>query len=162
MKGRSTPAPRNGCVTIGQMNKRIALCGGDDVVVDGGTLLLARREIQMIWASITESRGSTWSREGRAVMEPLNSASHKITIRYRADRDVTSTAWIYQERRDNPPRWFKILKIGEKEQIGVSQWHLELSCRLVEKSDFAPPPVVEAPAERRTIDAVPLPRGILL
>ena len=149
-------------VQIGQMRHRLALCRADDIVIDGATIVLKRAEVLKVWASISEKHGSLWSREGYAVKESRDAQSHDVCIRYRKDFEIASAAWLYEERRDNPARWWKVLKVGEKQEIGVSQWFWTLGCRLVEKSDFALAPVDDKTQKPNPLAAMPLPKGVSL
>jgi head-tail adaptor len=123
--------------TIADLRHRIVLCTMHDVMAHGGTMELTRTAAAKCWAGIRpfRSRAVFMSPVGFAIMDPGLHQDHVVTIRKQVDVDVTSAAWIYEERRKSPPRWYKVLGWAERGNWG------ELSCHLHEKSDSAQPPV---------------------
>lgn len=137
-------------VSLSSLTHRVKLCSAKDAVVDGGTVTLARQDALTTWAAIKPKRGSFFV-DGVAAMEDREKVSHCITIRFRPDVQISSTAWVYEERRAAPPRWYKVLAIVDREEKG--RW-TELDVRLVESSDDLVKP--EAPVVDR---AASLPKG---
>jgi head-tail adaptor len=123
---------------ISALRHRVVLCSQKDVITSHGSLTLIRKEVMATWASIEAKRGSMFSPNGQAMMDNRNERTHIIKIRYRPDLEVSSYAWIYEERRISPPRWFKILTVDQTED-GCSPCY-EFGCRLVERSDEAQRP----------------------
>lgn len=119
---------------ISDLKHRVALCAARDVIENGSTMALSRTEVARVWAKIESMQPSFISRMGYAILEAATYPSHTIAIRGQAGLDITSAAWVYEERRKSEPRWYKVLGFREKDC-----W-LVLSCHLVEKSDFAAPP----------------------
>lgn len=148
-------------VSIGDMKHRVTLCSADDIAENDGRIVIARRSVVTVWAKIEEDRGSFWSRQGFAVKEQRETPSHSIFIRYRAQFDITAHAWIFEDRKNAPARWWKVLEVQEIEDLGVYKRFWKLRCRLVERSDTASAP--QGPAEPKSpAAAAPLPNGVTL
>ncbi|MGL5736574.1 MAG: phage head completion protein [Beijerinckiaceae bacterium] len=143
---------------IADFKHRIVMCSSQDVVSADGEMTLNKVSAWEAWAHVEEMRGSYFSREGYAIKEGRESPSHKICIRYRQDKEISSAAWIYEERRKSSPRWFKILEVRDVGELGR---HWALDCRLVQRSDMVvkPAPVAEPVT---VTGAVPLPDGVRL
>lgn len=118
------------------MEHRIALCRQQDVVTSGDTMSLVRTEVVWTWARIKSYYGvpAFLNQQGYAVLDPHNRATHAITVRGGLEVEITNTAWIYEERRKSPPRWYKVL--GFTDPVG---W-IHMTARLIEKSDLVVPP----------------------
>lgn len=71
-----------------------------------------------------------FSRAGYNIMEDRNRQTHVATMRMRRDLEISSAAWIFEQRLQSGSRWFKVL--GIKEEDGTM---LTLSLRLVERGD---------------------------
>lgn len=138
--------------TIADFKHRIRLCTMSDVVINETEISLNREMRTHCWAKIEESRGSAFA-SGVVVGESREKESHKITVRYNADLLVSVYAWVYEERRKSPPRWYKVLSVRD---VGENGEFTEFSCRLVEKNDLAPKP------SNVIGDAVSLPQGVRL
>jgi len=128
--------------TTADLKHKVTICTSADVVIDAGRLVITRTGVREARAQIRESRESQFSRDGVAIRESRDSASHKIIIRYDASRPISAAAWIYEKRLKSEPRWYKVLGISDLEEAGL--WHV-LRCRLVEKSDDLSAPA-SAPA----------------
>lgn len=117
----------------GELVHRIALCRQDDIVVTGGVMELRRTSVVRTWARIKSYYGlpAFVGQSGFVVIDAITRATHNITVRIGLEVDVTSSAWIYEERRKGMPRWYKVLGFSES-----TNW-LNMPCRLVEKSDTA-------------------------
>jgi hypothetical protein len=125
-------------VRIKELKFRIAVCSANDVVEQDGTMTLRRVVKVRLWAKIKHSpfRPSFMTPEGYAVLERYNNwETHKIWVRAGAGLVVSTAAWVYEERLQAPPRWYKVLGFVED-----GHW-LMLSCHLVERSDQVKPPV---------------------
>lgn len=135
--------------TSSDLKHRVMICTSQDVVVDGTTLVLARKGVRETWAMVAESREQLFARDGMAIREQRDAASHKITIRYNPDQPITSAAWVYEARLKSEPRWYKVLAISD---LGEQGRFSVLRCRLVEKSDglLAPAPKAATPADPAT------------
>ena len=125
----------------------------EDVIDENGVIRLTRRAVLPMWASIEPKLGSTFSPAGFAIMEPKDVQSHLIVIRSYRDFSLSSAAWVYEEREQSVPRWFKILKVKDINDERFTQ----LSCRLVEKND-----IISKPLEPDLLATEPLPHGVTL
>lgn len=144
--------------TIAAFKHRVAICSMQDVVNEAGEMRLTRKDVYHAWAKIIVSVSSQFSKEGQAVNQSRNSRTHKIIIRMRRDIDFTVAAWLYEERLQSPPRWFKVLSYQEQGEAGE---YLELDCRLTERGEEASKPATgEACAPAGA--AMPLPEGLAL
>lgn len=141
---------------IRDFKHRVALCSMQDVITTDGVLELSREDVFHTWACIEARAGSQFSPVGFAIMESREAKTHEIFIRYRSDTEVTSKAWIYDERLKSSSRWFKILSVQDFNEDG--QYWL-FKCKLYERGDNVIPPTTPEP----TIGtAVPLPEGVKL
>jgi hypothetical protein len=122
--------------TISSLKSRVALCSMRDVVNEKGHMELSRTMVTRQWAEITGQwhLPSFLGVRGYAIKEEADRVTHHVTIRSSACLDITSAAWVYEERRKGMPRWYKVLGFFEKDN-----W-LTMPCHLVEKSDEAQPP----------------------
>ncbi len=143
--------------SIKDFKHRVAICSMNDIVTEAGEMRLTRKDVYHCWAKIVVSVSSMFSKEGQAVRQGRNERTHKIVIRMRRDIDFTVAAWLYEERLQSPPRWFKVLSYQEQGEAGE---FLELDCRLTERGMQAAEPAEQAtecaPA------AMPLPAGVAL
>ena len=98
-------------------------------------MILTREDVLTAWAHIEAKRGSMYGPQGLVVRENQDVRSHRITIRYRTDVDIKSTAWVNEARLKSPPRWFKVLGVTD----GIECFILDV--RLVERSETAMSPV---------------------
>jgi head-tail adaptor len=121
---------------ISDLKFRVALCSSSDVVESGGIITLTRTAIAKVWAAIYAQPHipSFISREGYAIKETADRYTHKITVRYKVDLDITSAAWVYEERLKSPPRWYKVLGFYDNDN-----W-INLQTHLVERSVNATEP----------------------
>ena len=78
-------------------------------------------------------------------MEEADRVTHIITIRGATEVDITSAAWVYEEFRKSPPRWYKVVGFSD-----VDRW-IRMTCRLVERSDDAQPSENELAAVRQEV-----------
>lgn len=136
---------------ISDMIHRVAICTAKDVVVSGASIELSRELAFDTWAAITPHRGSMFGKDGSAIKEDRERQSHVIKIRYRDDREISASAWIYEQRLKSSPRWFKILDVKDVDEV---QRYWEFSVRLVDRSDNTIAP--------SNSPAVPLPEGVKL
>ena len=133
------------------LKHRIALCSGTDVVTDGGELVLVRKDVLNTWAKIESKVASMFSRQGFAIMEDRNRQTHLISIRMRRDIDITSAAWIYEERMQSGSRWFKVLGVkddGEDSDVTI------LSCKIIQRGEDLAEPVETLATENPGIGLV--------
>jgi head-tail adaptor len=124
-------------VNIGDLRHRIALCSMKDVVEKDGMMSLSRVDIVRLWANVQAQNwmSSFISRAGYATQEGAHSPTHLITIRNQSWIEITSAAWVYEEKLKSAPRWYKVLGFTD-----AGDW-LRLTTHLVERSDKAQPPV---------------------
>lgn len=122
-------------ISIAALCHRVSLCTMNDVVTDAEGMRLTRTGVFGAWAAIEAKRGSMYAPGGVVIEESREVQSHLITIRYRYDFEISSAAWIFEEPRKSPPRWYKILAVKETS----CDWWV-LSCRIVEKSDLVSRP----------------------
>jgi hypothetical protein len=128
--------PRSKPTTIASLRHRVALCSMRDVVEQGGSMELTRKEVAKCWAAIEPFRHQPnfMSPAGFAILTPETRQTHTIVVRAALGLDYTSAAWVYEERLKSPPRWYKVLGFTEQGAF------VELAAHLVEKSDAAQAP----------------------
>jgi hypothetical protein len=119
------------------LKHRIELCSMREEVVNGATMELKRYPIVRCWAMIEHQyyNPSFISPIGYAILESRERTTHIITVRNGLAIEVSSSAWVYEERRKSPPRWYKILGYSEE-----GNW-LSMHTHLIQKSDEAVTPV---------------------
>lgn len=131
--------PKQNITSLNNFRHRVVLAtsytelASDDI--SNTDIVLARKEIQSVFASITPVKGSFYI-GGFAMQENRNAFSHYIAIRYNPNLDITGFAWLYEDRPSGK-RWYKVLSVeemGEKERFWIIQ------VRLQQKSDLANPP----------------------
>lgn len=122
-------------LSIAELRHHVQLCSQKDVVTRDGNLFLARADVLTCWAKIEDKKGSLHGPTGLVTRESHDVRSHRITIRYRTDVDIKSTAWVYEARIKSPPRWFKVLAVTDRDSAFI------LDVRLVERSEVAMAPV---------------------
>lgn len=129
--------PESESFKISKLKHRVALCTAHDVVTKNGTMELIRSTVVWTWADIEMQWNvhSFLSPIGFAIRESADRVTHYISVRSGIGVDVTSTAWIFEQRLKSQPRWYKVVGFGE------SPGWLTMSCHLVEKSDNLQPPV---------------------
>lgn len=110
---------------------RVHVCRNEDVVVDG-QLIFQRRSLFEGWAMIDPRRTQTFGADGHSIYEERDRRTHFIRMRYNPDVEYSVAAWLYEERRKSPPRWFKILFSGDEYETS-QYWKFE--CRLMERGD---------------------------
>jgi len=110
----------------------VKVCSAQDVVIDNGQLVYQKKEIFEGWAMIVARRAQVFDPYGQAILEERNRRTHFIHMRKRPDIQVTSAAWIYEEPRLSPPRWFKLLNSMDELEDGQ---FFKFECRLVEMGD---------------------------
>ena len=120
---------------ISDFKHRMVVCSMDDRI-DGeaNEYRLTRKGIYSGWAYLEAKKASTFAREGVTIGESLDVPTHTIYMNYRTDIEISSAAWLYEERRKSAPRWFKITQVIE------GDCYFEFRCRLVERSDTASMP----------------------
>lgn len=129
-------------VSIGSRKHRIVVCSARDVVETPDSVSISKIAVFQGWASVEMKKASTFSQTGFSVQQKEDLATHYVTMNYRPDVDITVAAWMYEERLQSPPRWYKILRYGELDE---RFWRFEV--RLVEKSEDSPTPRSPADAE---------------
>lgn len=139
--------------TVADLKHRVALCSQQDVVEEAASLVLVRKDVFHSWAAIWPKASSAFSPSGFVVKDPQDQQTHEIYIRYRPNFDITTSAWVYEERAKSPARWFRVIRITNVNED--SQW-LCLRCKLYESSDNAPEP--DPQSEGITVHTE-LPRG---
>lgn len=125
-------------VTARDLKHIVMLCTSNDVVTDDGKLILIRENVVTTWMKIEVKAASSFSRAGYNLDENTNKQTHIATMRFRRDFDISTAAWIYEERLQSGARWFKI--IGVKEEDGK---FMVLALHLVERGDNLVEPVAE-------------------
>lgn len=147
-------------VKIADLKHRLRLCSMKDIVVDAKEMRLVRKDVISGWAAIEPRKRSMFSAQGVAIQEEKNRVTHRITMRYRSDVDITSAAWLYEEFLKSPPRWFKIL--GDAQLSGDARFWL-FDALLYERGMSITPPVEELPSQGPSvIGMVPMPSGVKL
>lgn len=123
---------------IAKLRHRVLLCSQRDVIVDGTEMRLNREGVAKFWAAIEAKKASTFTPHGAAAKDSRAQRTHVITTRYRPDLNISMMAWLYEERCQSSPRWFKILAVNQTEMKGTE--YFMFNCRLVERSDELTPP----------------------
>lgn len=145
---------------IAKLKHRVKLCSQADVVTGDGEFTLSRATVLTVWAGIEVKQSSMFNREGGfAIGEANTRQTHVITTRYRRDIDIGQTAWIYEERLQSAPRWFKVLAVSDYDECWI------FKCRLYQQGEAAVAPTDEDDSEYKPEmpgSAVPLPPGIKL
>lgn len=149
-------------VAIGQLRHRVVLCTSDDVIISGSTIAIARREAARVYASIETKRGQQWTRDGLPAKDGREQSSHSITIRHRRGVKISAFAWVYHERKDEPPRWYKVIDRKETDPGGQYDWFVTLSCRLVEEADDLVTPAPAGTDQSVASIVSGLPEGVTL
>jgi hypothetical protein len=121
---------------IHEMNRRVALCTQQDVVINSKTMELKRTTVVWAWARIKSHYGLPFmiGQSGYTIMDLTTKPTHAITVRNTLVDNVTDKAYIYEEFRKSAPRWYKILGVSEPDKF------LVFTTRMVEISDLATPP----------------------
>jgi len=124
-------------IKISDLSSRVAVCSMKDVVEQNGQMELRRKEIATLWACVRPNTTSMsfMSPYGYATMETADRRTHFIYIRRKTYLDITTAAWIYEQRRVTPPLWYKVLGYYEE-----GCW-ITMPVHLQERSDLAQPPV---------------------
>lgn len=135
---------------IRDLKHRVALCSAKDVVTDTGSLVITREDVLETWAKIESRVESQFNKQGDNLDAKRTPRTHVITIRFRRDIDVTSTAWIYEARAQSGARWFKVLGIRDLNED--SDW-LVINASLLEKG-IVPPPADEGATEAQALAVV--------
>lgn len=125
---------------IAELKHRVALCSMHDVVTEDGKMVLVRQDVAKFWVKIEPRTSSMFSQAGYSIQEPRDRQTHLITMRFRRDFDISSAAWVYEERLQSGARWFKVLGIKEQGEDGE---FMTLSAKLIERGDDLTPPVAE-------------------
>lgn len=136
-------------LSIAELAHWVVLCSMNDVVTKDGQMSLAREGILGCWSKIEERRGSLHGPNGLAVLERKDLRTHRITIRFRTDLDIRSTAWVFEQRMKSTSRWFKVIAVTDR----VDRHDIDV--RLIDQSDIIAAPVAQSP----TI-AKPMPDGV--
>jgi hypothetical protein len=119
------------------LKHRLALCTQRDVVAGPSTMELRRTEVVWCWGRVRSHYGLPMFLGGQnnyTVMDLTTKATHAITVRSGLALIITDTAYVYEEFRKSPPRWYKVLGFSE-----IANW-TTMTTRLVEQSDMAIPP----------------------
>lgn len=109
-----------------------------DVVDKNGQMQLVRETVTWLWAQVDAALNlpSFISPMGYSFHESRDAwATHRVILRAASGLEVTSAAWVYEQRLKSSPRWYKILGFTESDA-----WLL-LNTHLIERSDKATPPV---------------------
>jgi hypothetical protein len=119
-----------------ELTHRVALCSQKDVVLDSQTMELRRTGVVWTWARVRSHYGLPMflGQLGYSIIDPVNKPTHAITVRGGLAIIYTDTAYVYEEFRKSPPRWYKVLGFSE-----IAQW-TTLQCRIIEQSDMAMKP----------------------
>lgn len=145
-------------IPISAFRHRLQLCSQTDVV-QNGSLFLAREGVRAVRATVVPKKASTFSRQGAATKDSRNARTHVITVRHFDDLSISAYAWLFEERRKSPPRWFKILSVVETEASGTRYYIFD--CRLTEITDNAPKPD-DTPPKGGLDPVIGLPDGVSL
>jgi hypothetical protein len=116
-----------------ELTHRLALCSQKDVVIDASTMELKRTGVVWCWGRVRSHYGLPMfmGQVGYTIIDPVNKPTHAITVRAGLSVLYTDTAYVYEEFRKSPPRWYKVLGFSE-----IANW-TTLQTRLIEQSDQA-------------------------
>lgn len=131
-----------GKLTIAEKKHRLVVCSMKDVVVVGEGLRLTRKGIFSGWAKITPKSPSPFAPNGSAFPQSTEKQTHEICMTYNPHVEISTAAWLFEERRISSPRWFKVLEYSEINDCG-KYW--KFKCRLVERGDDISRPAEVAP-----------------
>lgn len=137
---------------IAALRHKVVLCRQEDVVTAAEGFQLTRKEAATFWAAIRPMNPSTFGQSGSAIMPNRNVLTHRISVRYRPELNISLLAWIYEARRKSSPRWFKVMSVLQTEDKGCV--FAVFSCRLDERGDDI--------AEPSNGPAMSLPMGVRL
>lgn len=147
---------------LGRMSHQIVLCSMKDVVDSSGDLRLIREEALWQWAKVEEKSASLFAPNGQPVKDDRERQTHIIEVRALDGVEISSAAWVYEARVRRPPRWFKVLAVGEASELGAYGRFWKLSCRLYERADDVSKPAAAGTAGQSATVASPLPSGVIL
>lgn len=137
---------------IREFRHRLRICSEKDVV-NNGNMSLSRDDIYSGWAKIEPKKSSQFAGNGVAISG--DARTHKIYMNYRRDMQMSGKAWLYEERLQSAPRWFKILSVIDD----GCYWCFD--CKLTERGDGLIPP--QKPVECvENNSAVSMPKGVRL
>jgi head-tail adaptor len=136
--------------TTSDLRHRVKLCSAQDVITEDGELKFSREEVFTTWAQIEAKIASQFNRSGENLLNEKERQTHLITIRFRRDIDVSSTAWIYEERAQSGARWFKVKGVRDLNEDGQ---FLQISASLLERG-IVTPPTDEGATEVRAVVAL--------
>lgn len=121
---------------VNELDHRIALCTMHDVVEKNGVMVLKRTAVARIWARIISRQtlaNNFLSPDGFSIMEQVKRTTFFITFRHRVEVELTSAAWVYEEFRKSPPRWYKVVGFTEIPEWTTIHAHLYERSGKVEK-----------------------------
>lgn len=120
-------------ISIAELKHKVLVCSAADVVIADGEIVIERKAVYSAWAKIEAKAPSTYVPQGVTVAEPREKTTHVISIRYRSDIQISSSAWLYEERLKSAPRLFKITRLIEDCDF------FTFYCRLTERGDLITP-----------------------
>ena len=133
-----------GAPKIHELIHRLALCTQKDIVVGPSTMELRREAVVWTWGRVRSHYGlpSIIAQSGYSIFNAIGvntTATHAITVRAGISVEITAMAFIYEEFRKSPPRWYKVLGFSETDDF------LTMPVRMIEKSDAVLPPLENNP-----------------
>lgn len=140
---------------IADRKHRVVICSQKSDVDDDGNLIVNRKGIITGWAAIDVVKPSRFSSSGQVVSKG-EQPTHKITMTYNPDVNISVSAWAYEHRLKSPPRWFKIQSVVN---IDECSRFMALTVRMTETTDEAEEPIEET---NSGFGASSLPEGISL
>lgn len=138
--------------SIADFKHRLVVCSVDDVVNAPDSISLVKKGMYAGNAVIETKRSQTFAANGTTFQDKQKQVSHRITMNYRPDVEISNAAWLYEERRLSAPRWFKVVAV--REESGNDCFVFD--CRLTERSDDAAPPSVAPDDETGLFGLVPI------
>lgn len=129
-----------GSPKLHELIHRVAMCTQKDVVVNGSTVELRRESVVWTWARVKSHYGLPviMAQSGYSIFSSIGHntiPTHAITIRAGIQLQISAMAFIYEEFRKSPPRWYKVLGYSETDD------YITMPVRMVEKSDAVLPPL---------------------
>ncbi len=117
------------------LKHRVAICSAHDVALTTTQVILERQKAFETWARIEPMRGQAWMKN-ISLDDNRENHSHMIWIRWAPSFDISTYAWVFEQRAASGGRWWHVLSV--REENDRARWW-QLLCRLVEKGDTRQP-----------------------
>lgn len=146
-------------MNISKLRHRVLLCRQQDVITAAGGMQVKREGVWSAWSAIEAKKSSMFSPHGASMKDSRNQRTHIVTMRHRPDINVSALAWLYEDRLQSSPRWFKVLAVNETEHKGSRYYMFDV--RVTDRGDELAQPATDEDI-RRHGPATGLPPGVKL